>query len=401
METRPTRLATTLTVLTLPRLMLNGVRRFPYVILTPMAVALGVPRSTLEVALSIQWAVGMISPFSGLFIDRVGRKQMMLIGIGVLAVFSILAALGQSPVLIIFALIAGGLSKVFYDPAMQAYIGDRVPYKQRGMAIGVTELSWSGSLFLMGSLAAFLIAQVTLNAIFAVVALGCILSFVLIAAILPADQSRHTPGEPFYAKLNVLRANRSALAMLLISILMSLAIESMSIVYEAWLRDAFLLTTIVLGTLSWLFSAAEVTGEGFVIGVADRWGKRRLSIAALVLTGILYFMIPRMPSEPLAVGALFLMFLVFEVSIVVLIPLITEILPEARGTMMSTNMAAQAGGRAVGTLLGGWMFRTGGYAMNGTVALIINLIAAALLWRFVVERHEHTVPQPVTSSENP
>ena len=57
-----------------------------------------------------------------------------------------------------------------------------------------------------------------------------------------------------------------------------MAIESMSIVYEAWLRDAFLMTTIALGTLSWVFSVAEVTGEGIVIGIADRVGKRRLSI---------------------------------------------------------------------------------------------------------------------------
>jgi predicted MFS family arabinose efflux permease len=67
----------------------------------------------------------------------------------------------------------------------------------------------------------------------------------------------------------------------------------------------------------------------------------------------------------------------------------TEALPTARGTMMSSNFAALAGGRAIGTLLGGWLFRTGGYALNGTLALLLNLIAALLIWRFVREYASH------------
>ena len=35
------------------------------------------------------------------------------------------------------------LSTLVFLPAMQAYIGDRVAYKRRGRAMGLTELSWS------------------------------------------------------------------------------------------------------------------------------------------------------------------------------------------------------------------------------------------------------------------
>jgi predicted MFS family arabinose efflux permease len=57
--------------------------------------------------------------------------------------------------------------------------------------------------------------------------------------------------------------------------------------------------------------------------------------------------------------------------------------------MMSANIAALTGGRAVGTLLGGWMFRTAGYSLNGTVAMILNLIAVVLIWRFVFDHAHH------------
>jgi predicted MFS family arabinose efflux permease len=68
-----------------------------------------------------------------------------------------------------------------------------------------------------------------------------------------------------------------------------------------------------------------------------------------------------------------------------MIPLATEALPQARGVMLTTYIACLSVSRAIGTLLGGWMFRTGGIAMNGTIAMILSLVAAALLWRFVNE----------------
>jgi predicted MFS family arabinose efflux permease len=383
------RLAQTLTVMTLARLMINAVRRFPYVILTPMALALGKERSYLEFVLSAQWALTILSPFAGAYIDRIGRKRMMLFGMGILALFSALAAFGQSPSLIVYALLAGGISKIFYDPAMQAYIGDRVPYRQRGMAIGVTELAWSGALFIMGPLASYFIAHDALNMIFLVMALGSGLSIVFLALLLPNEKPQPHTGQPFYAKFGLVRSSRSALAMLSVAVLMSIAIESMQIEYEAYLTQAFNMSLAALGILALIFSLAEVSGEAFVITMADRLGKRRLVIAGVLVTGIMCFLVPHMPNDYLAGGAMFLMFLSLEISIVAQIPLASEALPEARGTMLSMNVASFAGGRAIGTILGGFLFRLGGYGLNGIVGLLINLVAVVILWRFVVEHHEH------------
>jgi hypothetical protein len=35
------------------------------------------------------------------------------------------------------------------------------------------------------------------------------------------------------------------------------------------------------------------------------------------------------------------------------------------------------------------MFRTAGYSLNGTVAMILNLIAVVLIWRFVFDHAHH------------
>lgn len=393
------RLAPILIVITLARLMINGVRRFPYVILTPMAVALNLSRADLEYVLSAQWALTILSPFAGAYIDRIGRKRMMLIGIGILALFSALAAFGQTPSLVILALLAGAFSKIFYDPAMQAYIGDRVPYRQRGMAIGITELAWSGALFILGPLASFLIAREALNMIFLVLALGSGLSLFFMVRLLPNEPMQPRTGQPFYTKFGLVWSNRSALAVLTAAILMSIAIESMQIGYEAYLTQAFNMSLAALGILALVFSVAEVSGEGFVIVMADRLGKRRLVIAGLLGTGIMCFLVPHMPTDFLTGGAMFLMFLALEISVVAQIPLASEVLPEARGTLLSMNVASFATGRAIGTILGGLLFRSGGYELNGTVGLIINVIAAVILWRFAIEHREQTVTESIEPQE--
>src|SRR5258708_12353931 len=116
------RLVPTLAVVTFAKIMLNGARRFPYLILTPMAAALGVPRSTVEAALSAQWAVGIFSPLVGSAIDRVGRKRMMLIGMGGLAVFMAVAGVGQGPLTLLFGFVASLTSQIIFHPPLATYI---------------------------------------------------------------------------------------------------------------------------------------------------------------------------------------------------------------------------------------------------------------------------------------
>jgi MFS family permease len=49
---------------------------------------------------------------------------------------------------ILIALFLAGLGKSIFDPALQAYVGARVPFHRRGLVIGFLEFSWAGSTLL-------------------------------------------------------------------------------------------------------------------------------------------------------------------------------------------------------------------------------------------------------------
>jgi predicted MFS family arabinose efflux permease len=69
------------------------------------------------------------------------------------------------------------------------------------------------------------------------------------------------------------------------------------------------------------------------------------------------------------------------------LPLLSELHPEARGTLLSTNFLFMALGRMAGAALGGALL-TFGFAWVGGLAAGLNLLMLLLLWRVVRERHE-------------
>jgi predicted MFS family arabinose efflux permease len=78
---------------------------------------------------------------------------------------------------------------------------------------------------------------------------------------------------------------------------------------------------------------------------------------------------------------LFFVFLTFEFTIVTALSLFTEILPGARATMMSSNVAAMSIGRVIGASIGGLVWLAGGLPATGSVSAgICGLALACLVW---------------------
>ncbi len=383
---RVERLAPTLATLTFARLILNGMRRFPYLVLTPLAATLGVPRATLETVLSLTWVLSLISPLASPFIER-GRKRVMLVGLGLFVIGAGLAAVGQTFGFVALALAFGSLSKTLYDPSMLAYVGDHVPFARRGMAIGVTELAWSGSLVTFGPLSAFLITRVGPGAIFGLLAICAAVAWLVLLRVLPNDTAQRTlEGSDRPAAGVAIRSilqSHPALVLLLAIFLIALAFDLFLIIYESWLIENFKLDTLTIGNLSFVFGAAELGGEAVIIFLSDRVGKKRLAVAAALATAVTYVVLGLTSATfALAMLTLFLMFFCFEISTISVSPLATEIAPAARGYMLTFIWSSVALGRALGTFGGGVLFRAAGFGANMGVAAVLSAVAGVLLWAF-------------------
>ncbi|NJL56686.1 sugar porter family MFS transporter [bacterium] len=136
-----------------------------------------------------------------------------------------------------------------------------------------------------------------------------------------------------------------------------------------------------------VIAAAEVIGEVTVMGLADRIGKRRLSLIGSAVSALSYVILPHLDTSlPLALAGVFVMFLFVEIGIVAAIPLFSEVLPEARAVMMSGVIGASSLGRFLGAAGGGALLAlVGDFAVIGLVSTGVGLLAVFSMWRFVPE----------------
>jgi len=171
-----------------------------------------------------------------------------------------------------------------------------------------------------------------------------------------------------------------------VSLLISMGNENLSVVYAAWLERSFGLSVAALGLSTTVIGAAELGGEGLVMGLADRLGKRRVIGVGLVASALAYLALPLTGEHlNLALVGLFLAFITFEFTVVAMLPLMTELMPLARGRVMTTNVAAFAAGRMLGDLVAGSLYHFG-FFWVGLVSAAASVLALIVIMALIREQ---------------
>lgn len=377
------RLRSQLAAFSITRTILNTGFRLVYPFLPTFARALGVDLETIALAVTARSALGLAGPLLGSAGDHLGRKRSMLIGLGLFAAGMAIVIVSPTYAGLFLALLLSAAGKIVFDPAMQAYLGDRVHYAQRGTAIAATEFGWSGASLLGLPLVGWLISRYGWQSPFPLLAGLGLLALLALGAGLPGDAPTAGGSPSLNQALRAIRAHRPAMAALTITLLISVGNEIVNIVYGAWLEGSFGLKVAALGASAAVIGIAELSGEGLVATMTDRIGKERAIAIGLAAIALTCLWLP-VASGTLtgALIAIFLLFISFEFTFVSSLSMITEIAPASRATLMAGNLTAAAAGRALGATLGPYLFRWGIFA-NGIFGAATALASLWLLLRFI------------------
>ena len=124
---------------------------------------------------------------------------------------------------------------------------------------------------------------------------------------------------------------------------------------------------------------AELSGEGLTSLLVDRVGKQRSIAIGLVVCCLAALALPALSGSVwAAVGGLAVFYLGFEYALVSSIPLMTEVVPGARATLMAVNVAAFSIGRGIGDLAAPPLYNHGILAC-ALAAIAVNLLALLAL----------------------
>lgn len=369
--------------LTTSRTIINTNFRMVYPLLPVFATGVGTDVATIASILTLVQLIGLSAPFMGALSERRGRRFVILLGvaiytIGVTAVFFMPNVNGFA-----VALLVGGFGKMAFDPAVQAYLGDRVPYERRGRILGLLELGWSGAFLLGVPLMTWLIAQFNWQAPFAALAILGAGSFVALYVLLTPDKPEVVSKVSFRQAIGVALNSRMAIAGLVLGAGISAANQMVNVVFGLWIEDSFEVLLAALAISTVVIGSSELLGEGFVAGFSDRFGKRRLVMVGIIGNIIASLLLPFTASSlAWAMAGLFFFYITFETALVATIPLITELSPQARAMYVSVYVAAVTSGRAAVTPLAPILFESGLEANVGA-AIVFNLIALVAVWRFI------------------
>jgi predicted MFS family arabinose efflux permease len=378
-------LALKIGVATLCRLVLNTARRFVYPFAPVLSRSLGVPLTAITSLIAVNQATAVLGMFFGPLSDRLGYRLMMMTGLGLLVIGMFSAGFFPFYTVLLISLFLAGLGKSIFDPALQAYVSERVPYRRRGLIIGFLEFAWAGSTLVGIPLAGLLIESFGWRSPFFVMGGLGLIGAVLLRILIPTKTgpvAKRQASGALRASWKLLLLEKRALGALGYAFFVSISNDNLFVVYGAWIEKRFGLSVVALGLGAGVIGIAELMGESMTAALADRIGLKRSVFAGLILSTICYSMLPLFEQTlSLAFVGLFLIFLTFEFMIVTSLSLATELMPGSRATMMAGYFATAGLGRVVGALIGGPVWIAGGITATALVSAAFSVLAlGSLCW---------------------
>jgi predicted MFS family arabinose efflux permease len=384
------RLRFQLLVFMLLRTILNTMHRMVYPFLAVFARGLGVEITTLSYVVTARSFFGMFAPVFGSIADHRGRRFGILGGILLFTLGMGAVALRPNFLTFSLAVLFAILGKYLFDTSMQAYFGDRVPYERRGTALAVTEAAWSLAFIAGVPLMGLLIAGYGWDEPFRWLAGLGLVMFAVIWRMMPRDEtsnaeaSPQTPPKPDPSKkFRAVLTNIPALAGISIALWASAANELVNLIFGVWLEDSFGLKIAALAGASAVIGLSELGGEGLVALTTDRLGKPRALMLGLTGNALASLLLPFIGRTELgALIGLFLFYITFEYVMVSHIPMMTEVMPEARATLLSFNLTGHSLGRMIGALLATFVYQRFGFFPVALIAILFNIFALLALGEF-------------------
>ena len=334
--------------------------------------------------LFIRSLAGFVGPLFGVLADRYGRRKIMAVGllaqcIGVMGIV-LLPGWWTAVPMVLF-----GVGSTIFIPVQQAYISDQVSYEKRGRALASVDISYATVGIFVLPVVGWLIETFGWRNPFFVLSFLSLIAAAIVWHKFPGTEERSQAGQTLPAMWRAcLKPNVAA--SIGVALLLFVSLGCFVTVWSVWLSSDFGLDAVALGLVATTIGVAELGGASASGLLIDRIGKKRGSQLGMLLTVPLLLLLPVVRGNLfwikvtlVSIGAL------FEFSIVSLLPLFSEQVPEARATILSLVGLGVSVGFGLGPPITALLWEKQGLQSVCLVAALSLLAALILLRRFLQE----------------
>jgi MFS transporter, DHA1 family, inner membrane transport protein len=351
------------------------------------------------------WCSGLSGLLAATYIDRFGRRKLLLIVYALFALSNLCCALATGFPMLLAARAFAGITGGVLGSVIMAIVGDVIPLQRRGAATGTIMTAFSLAAIAGVPAGVLLGARFTWAAPFVLlVALSLMIGFGGALIVPPLDKHLNQRPPPLrkvvpdLARLlaNPRHLNAFALTfMIMVSHMLVIPFIAPMLVLNHGVPPAHLSWMYMGGGCATFFTSRAI-GR-----LADRYGKPlTFRIAALLSMPPVLF-ITHLPDLPFIAVVLFFPFFMVAMSgrMVPMQALLTTV-PETsrRGAFLSANSALQALGAGCGAWIGGLMLTNtasghiAGYGAIGWLAVAVTM--GATLWVGRVKVAERVAEKP-------
>ena len=255
-------------------------------------------RSGIMLSLSVMMAFlpqGILGFFTGVYIDRLNRKKIMITADLFIAAVSLLLVFFSvdgtiPPVLILFVLCCRAIGTAFHEPTLGAITPQLVPPSELTRCAGYTQSLESVSMIISPALAAILYASWRMNYIVMMDVVGAILAVITVFVVpIPRQKVQHHEDSKIHlikeAKegFQIIKKEEGMLGIVLVTSLYSMALMPVSALFPLMSMEYFGGTSTHASIVETLFSV------GYLVGalILAKWGGTKNRVYTIALS---YFM---------------------------------------------------------------------------------------------------------------
>ena len=355
-------------------------------VLTQIASEFRITTGTAGLVVAAYGAPGIVvAVVTGPYSDRFGRKRFLVTGSLIMGVFTLLSAFATSfAVLVAMRIIAGVGGSVIF-PNVTATVGDNFPYRDRGSAMG-TVIGLNTMAGVIGVPLAGILAEATSwrVSVGLVGVLSIVAALLLLWKLHPAQTPLSESGIREMHRSIV--TNRSALGAIGSSFLGALYWFTWATYIVVFFENAFGLSQGVASILALTQGLGVLVGSQLGGRLGARIGHKPIVAGSVFISGVLLLLQTNL-ALPLPATAVLNLLLsaVIGARFASNTTLLTEQVPEARGTLLALSASVTSASIVVGAAIGGLLIDGAGFWALGAFCFVAAALAALVVWTFVRE----------------
>lgn len=365
------------------RILVHAMMRMVYPFLAVFGRGLGVDLATISLAVTIRNFSAILVPFVSSIFDKRSRRSGMLTGMGLFIAGCAVVTFWPTYFMFVVALSLTFIGMHTFVASMQAYQSDTIIPEKREQAIVITSTGWALSFVVAVPLLGLIIGKYGWLSPFPVMGiLGVISVLCLLWVVPPGKKALNNQTVKIQNGILQVFSSPTAIAGVLMILFFCAAHEVVNLVFGVWMEDTYGLSIKALGIASTVIGIAELLSVVTVSWLITRAGSKRTVGIGLIFSAITAVSIPIIGKFGLwgAEVGLFLFNLAFQIPFIAYAPLLTEVLPLARASLLGATLASVGVGRMLGALVAPYLFNIG-FEYNALMAMILFLISLITLSR--------------------